>query len=339
MLSNKPSQTASNQEITSKNFFKNLSSPSNQIQPKYSQINSKKNFPQQQQFHQYYQPPEIKRETHIGQIKIKTYFAFNQTCFENNDDLIKKLILEFNLKLDELINAIHLTLALREIHETKKWNNLLLLSENTTKQDVKTLSGEENVGEDLNRSITSSNTLNSKDIDDTFSPQSTEEPNGQNRNSLKCDRVWSILFKLHRLHQTKMIKAHGTAELTPSSTSILSSLHHQSQQQQQQQQQSQQQTTSQGLKKLQEFLVNFRIEEASCEDLYVYTKNNEIFLLKLEEVYETNASSANAASIVSSLDPQANQNPIMDQSVNSSLNANENLQSVNESSARRIHHR
>lgn len=48
----------------------------------------------------------------------------------------------------------------------------------------------------------------------------------------------------------------------------------------------QQQFISQGLKKLQEYLVNFRIEESNSGDLYVYTRKNEIFLLKLEEVYE-----------------------------------------------------
>ncbi len=48
----------------------------------------------------------------------------------------------------------------------------------------------------------------------------------------------------------------------------------------------QQQFISQGLKKLQEYLVNFRIEESSSGDLYVYTRKNEIFLLRLEEVYE-----------------------------------------------------
>jgi hypothetical protein len=49
----------------------------------------------------------------------------------------------------------------------------------------------------------------------------------------------------------------------------------------------QQQYISQGLKKLQESLVNFKIEESSkCGDLYVYTRKDEIFLLKLEEIYE-----------------------------------------------------
>ena len=99
--------------------------------------------------------------------------------------------------------------------------------------------------------------------------------------SLACNCVWSVKFKLHRLHQTVQ-KIHGSTEITPSTPSIL----------QQQQMASassiqQQQFISQGLKKLQESLVNFKIEESSkCGDLYVYTRKDEIFLLKLEEIYE-----------------------------------------------------
>lgn len=52
-----------------------------------------------------------------------------------------------------------------------------------------------------------------------------------------------------------------------------------------------QQYISQGLNKLRESLVNFRIEESSsCGDLYVYTNKKQIYLLKLEEIYDTNNS-------------------------------------------------
>lgn len=49
-----------------------------------------------------------------------------------------------------------------------------------------------------------------------------------------------------------------------------------------------QQYISQGLNKLRESLVNFRIEDApTSKDLYVYTNKEQIYLLKLEEIYET----------------------------------------------------
>jgi hypothetical protein len=105
--------------------------------------------------------------------------------------------------------------------------------------------------------------------------------------SLSCNCVWSVKFKLHRLHQTTQ-KVHNSAEMTPSTPSVLLLQQQQQQQQQQQpQQQQQQSSSSQGLKKLQESLVNFKIDESSkCGDLYVYTRKDEIFLLKLEEIYE-----------------------------------------------------
>lgn len=49
-----------------------------------------------------------------------------------------------------------------------------------------------------------------------------------------------------------------------------------------------QQYISQGLNKLRESLVNFRVEESSSVgDLYVYTNKSQNYLLKLEEIYES----------------------------------------------------
>ena len=321
---------------------KNISSPNgsqfrntNQLQQIHQLQNAKKNLAAQ--------VPEIKRETTIGQVKLKTYFAFNHTCFEHKEDLIKQTIAEFNQKLDELIKIIYLTLTLREIHETRKWNNMLCLTDNTKKKPAD--QGDENseAPDSLNQSLTSSA---SKDLDETYSAQSSDkdEHKDANKKILNCNCVWSVMFKLHRLHQTKAQKLHGTVDLlTPSSNSILASQQLQLQQQQQlqqsQQQQSQQQQhqQSQGLKKLQESLINFKIEESNCEDLYVYTKKNEIFLLKLEEVYEA-SSNANTGTALSSSAPSSQnvniQNvntPNQEQSLINSM-LNDNSLCVNDSS-------
>jgi hypothetical protein len=324
-------------------FSKNSLPSGNQMQQKYMnsnllQQNVKKNFPQQfqAQQQQQQQQPEIKRETHIGQMKMKAYFSFNHTGFENKEHLIRKLIADFNQKIDELIKIIYLTLSLREIHETRKWNNLLYLSQSAPKQEksISTINSDEICGDEiLNQSSTHSLASTSKDLDETFSADFKEDLNEINKNSLTCNCVWTILFKLHRLHQTKAQKAHGTVDITPSTTSILSSLHYQAQQTQQQTMQQQQQ--SQGLKKLQEALINFKIDEANCEDLYVYTKNNEIYLLKIEEVYDNtnNASTATAiTTTINSIPTQSNQKNqnLNDQTINNSLN--DNSVSVNDSS-------
>jgi hypothetical protein len=79
-------------------------------------------------------------------------------------------------------------------------------------------------------------------------------------NSLKCPRVWSVLFKLHRLHQTQQ-KSHAVSSSS--------------------------QTISLGLKKLRESLVNFKIDETTHSDMYVYTRNSEIYLLTLEEIFDS----------------------------------------------------
>ena len=87
-----------------------------------------------------------------------------------------------------------------------------------------------------------------------------------NNSSLSCPRVWSVLFKLHRLHQ-QLQKVHDISS----------------------------QVISVGLKILRESLVNFKIDETPCDNLYVYTRNSEIYLLTLEEVYENQSSNNNNA--------------------------------------------
>ena len=123
---------------------------------------------------------------------------------------------------------------------------------------------------------------------------------------LNCDCVWNALFKLHRLHQTVQ-KKHGATDLTPSASLNLP----QQQQQLHNAAAQQQQFISQGLKKLQDSLVNFRIEESNSGDLYVYTKKNEIFLLKLEEVCEVQAAAPSytgetAIPVPNDLNPMSN---------------------------------
>lgn len=137
--------------------------------------------------------------------------------------------------------------------------------------------------------------LENKNWQHFFQYRSTEKYKNQNvirnqqdQGKLSCTCVWSILFKLHRLHQTVQ-KKHGSSDLQSSV-----SFDQQLKQQQQKDQQPQdtlgayqhQHFISQGLKKLQESLVNFRIEESTCCDLYVYTRKNENFILKLEEIYK-----------------------------------------------------
>lgn len=71
-----------------------------------------------------------KKETVINQFKINTYYSFSQSSFQHKETLIEKLITEFDQQINSLIKSVYLTLTLREIHETRKWNNLLFLKEN-----------------------------------------------------------------------------------------------------------------------------------------------------------------------------------------------------------------
>jgi len=72
---------------------------------------------------------DVEKETIVNQLKVNIYFSFNQSSFEHNEALIERLIGEFDQELNTLIKSVYLTLTLREIHETRKWNNLLVLRE------------------------------------------------------------------------------------------------------------------------------------------------------------------------------------------------------------------
>lgn len=117
----------------------------------------------------------------------------------------------FYKELERQIRLSYLKIILKDIDETRKWNNFLCLSD---------------LVED--RIITDMKT------------------------SLTCACVWSYHFKLHRLYQT-LQKVHETNN-----------------------------QISQGLNKLRECLNNFKIYESTSGDLYVYTRNDQNFLLKLE---------------------------------------------------------
>lgn len=244
--------------------------------------------------------PLVDQVTVINQMKINTYYSFSQSSFQNKEHLIDSLIVQFNQQINALVKSVYLTLTLREIHETRKWNNLLVLKEDTLGASHNSSSANSKANSTGSPSVsqksdTTDESANSSERNESLN--TVKNQNSQNGNKLSCSCVWNILFKLHRLHQTVQ-KKHGTAmELTLSNSFDQHQVKQQLQQQQsvkqdQQQQQvpetptMQQQFISQGLKKLQEYLVNFRIEESNSGDLYVYTRKNEIFLLKLEEVYE-----------------------------------------------------
>jgi len=74
---------------------------------------------------------DVEKETIVNQLKVNIYFSFNQSSFEHNEALIERLIGEFDQELNTLIKSVYLTLTLREIHETRKWNSLLVLRENS----------------------------------------------------------------------------------------------------------------------------------------------------------------------------------------------------------------
>jgi len=59
------------------------------------------------------QQQEIQQEITINQIKIKIFFSFNHTYFQNRDDLIETIILQFNQLLNKLIKTVYLSLSLR----------------------------------------------------------------------------------------------------------------------------------------------------------------------------------------------------------------------------------
>lgn len=69
------------------------------------------------------------QEVITNQLKIKIYFGgFNQSAFEARPNLVDQIVGEFNVELDNLIRLSYLTLTLKDIHENRKWNNLLYLT-------------------------------------------------------------------------------------------------------------------------------------------------------------------------------------------------------------------
>ncbi len=253
---------------------------------------------------------DVEKETIVNQLKVNIYYSFNQSSFENHEKLIERLIREFDQELNTLIKSVYLTLTLRDIHETRKWNTLLVLKENNVNNgdeiSSSSMETESETTKNLRQAETSDESTESENNRKTSpekvnSHQSSVFRNQYFQGKLSCTCVWSVLFKLHRLHQTVQ-KKYGSTDVTSSSSSApfehqqlkqsqSKDLHYQLSQSQQQSQDplglsQSHQYISQGLKKLQEKLMNFRIEECSSGDLYVYTRKDENFLLKLEEVYK-----------------------------------------------------
>lgn len=70
--------------------------------------------PQTQQQHQQVPQQNItSQEITINQIKMKIYYSFNHTSFQNRDDLIDYLIIQFNQLLNKLIKSVYLSLTLK----------------------------------------------------------------------------------------------------------------------------------------------------------------------------------------------------------------------------------
>jgi hypothetical protein len=173
-----------------------------------------------------------------NQVKIKLYFNFNH--FYCNSDLCSLITRQFFNKIEKIINSVYLKLILKDIDDTRKWNSCLELNDN----------------------------LAAEDIDD----QNLDNSNVQT--NFECDCVWSVSFKLHRLHQSAVHKlqyADGGLDLSAAK-----------------QRAGGESTGSLGLKKLKECLNNFKIDDTPMNnDIYVYKRNNEIYLLTLKEIYST----------------------------------------------------
>jgi hypothetical protein len=257
----------------------------------------------------------IEKTEEINQLQIKVYFNFNFSILQKHQYLIEKLSNEFNNQINDTIQLVYLRLLLKDIHYSNKWNNLLQLKDTLihtnslnysnslstlTKSKISSdvISSGIATTEVLEKTLLSTQSDNNQEkndsslIKDTLSDTLSDKSENKKQISneiytrfLTCDSVWSVNFKLHRYHQT-LQKIH-----TKKSTLSTNSLSMSQQQQQQQQQQSIPQASyiSHGLKKLQEckYLANFKIEDSDCGDLYVYTHQTEIFILKLEEIYET----------------------------------------------------
>lgn len=101
--------------------------------------------------------PSVEQVVVTNQMKINTYYSFSQSCFQYREDLIETLIQQFNQQLNSLVNSVYLTLTLREIHETRKWNNLLVLKENNLNVN---LNSSEEVNEQMSKGNSSMNNQN-----------------------------------------------------------------------------------------------------------------------------------------------------------------------------------
>jgi hypothetical protein len=73
---------------------------------------------------------QVTEELAINKFLIKSYFAFNHLNFEFDQSLIQKILADFKSELSSIINLTYLALVLKEIHDTRKWNNMLKLNGN-----------------------------------------------------------------------------------------------------------------------------------------------------------------------------------------------------------------
>jgi len=219
------SPTESNIESSSSSTFK--AAKSQQPLKKTSESSSKPLY--QRQLSQK-TTCEVKHELKIDQILIRIYFGFDNSTFHSEENLINQIINEFSVELDSLIKMVYLTLTLREINETLKWNNLLNLNEN---DESATLDN----SQELNMTIMSTDESVGKHGNNNNNDEPLLMAHGQRdeSSSIVCNCVWSHYFKLHRLHQTTQ-KVHGpttTVDLSASTSSQQQQLQQQKQQQQQ----------------------------------------------------------------------------------------------------------
>jgi outer membrane protein OmpA-like peptidoglycan-associated protein len=96
-------------------------------QPQQQQQQQQQLHQSQQQLSQLMKPAQITKEVTTNQLKVKIYFGFNHSGFDSRIDLKDQIVNEFNVEMDNLIRLSYLTLTLKEIHENRKWNNLLYL--------------------------------------------------------------------------------------------------------------------------------------------------------------------------------------------------------------------
>ena len=112
----------------------------------------------------------MEKETIINQLKINIYYSFSQSSFQHKESLIESIINQFDQQLNKLIKSVYLTLTLREIHETKKWNNLLVLKESASLRQVNC--------ESSSKSINTSNTNTNQCVGGASKGEITDESTG-----------------------------------------------------------------------------------------------------------------------------------------------------------------